>query len=715
MLTLASEKMSEANLMKYMNLKSFKSLFLVVLMAFSGIQLQAQDKLKNMPGYDRYREVAPQIRGSVQPGIVRATWAEDGKTFEYVMDGKLWQYDVKKKKATDMGDAPRPERRQRAWRPARGRQYPSAESPDGNWKAFTENRNMYLSKPDGSGKMAITTDGNLENMNKYGIATWVYGEELGQNTAMWWSPDSKKIAFYKFNEKGAKQYYVLLDQLNLYDSLEVMSYPKVGEPNLPVDLMVYDLETKEMTQFDVRDGNSFQDGPLGTYLYGMSWTPDGKEFLYHSTNRKQDIMEYRAGNPKTGETRVVVREEWLPSFTKNTPEMRVLEDGEHFIWASERTGFNNYYLYNWDGTLVNAITQHDFEVSNIVKVDEDKGELYYMARSGDNHMKMQLHRVKLDGKKDTRLTDPTMNHSVNVAPDGKHFIDIIQTHNTPPKTLLINDKGKEIAVLAESDISKWEELGLKTVEAFTFTSADGVTELHGLIHFPSNFDPNKKYPLILANYGGPATNEFRENFTFPNPLTEYGFLVVDIDGRNVRGRGKRLLDQLYGNLGIVEQDDFAEGIKSLYDRPYFDKDRVGVYGTSYGGTTAAMSLLRFPDVYHAAVANSAVTDWINYDNIYTERYMNTLENNKAGYDAFNLMNYAKNLEGELMIYYGTSDNNVHPSNSLQLIKALQDAGKSFEVQVGPDRGHTAVSTDRMMEFFIEHLVMNKNEKMDIKR
>lgn len=715
MLTLALEKMSEANLMKYMNLKSFQSLFLVVLIALSGFQLNAQDKLKNMPGYERYREIAPQIRGSVQPGILRATWAEDGKTFEYVMDGKLWQYDVKKKKATDMGAAPRPERGPRPWRPARGRQYPSADSPDGQWKALTESRNMYLSKPDGSGKIAITTDGNLENMNKYGIATWVYGEELGQNTAMWWSPDSKKIAFYKFNEKGAKQYYVLLDQLALYDSLEIMSYPKVGEPNLPVDLMVYDLETQQITQFDVRDGQPFEDGPLGTYLYGMDWTPDGKEFLYHSTNRKQDIMEYRAADPATGKSRTVVREEWLASFTKNTPEMYVLEDGEHFIWASERTGFNNYYLYNWDGTLVNPITQHQFEVSNIIRVDEKAGVMYYMARSGDNHMKMQLHRVNLDGTKDTRLTDPAFNHSVNIAPDGEHFIDIMQTHNTPPVTKLISAEGKELATLAESDISKWEELGLKTVEAFTFTSADGVTELHGLLHFPSNFDPNKKYPLLLANYGGPATNEFRETFTFPNPLTEYGFLVVDIDGRNVRGRGKRLLDQLYGNLGIVEQDDFAEGIKSLYDRPYFDKDRVGVYGTSYGGTTAAMSLLRFPDVYHAAVVNSAVTDWINYDNIYTERYMNTLENNQAGYDAFNLMNYAKNLEGEMLIYYGTADNNVHPSNSLQLIKALQDAGKSFEVQVGPDRGHTAVSTDRMMEFFIEHLVMNKNQKMGIKR
>ncbi len=698
-----------------MKIKYALTFVLAIVFTLAGFQSQAQDKLKNMPGYEQYRSVAPQIRRSVKPGTLSANWAEDSKTFEYIKDGKLWSYDVRKKKLTDMGDPPPPPPRRRFNRPARGRQYASADSPDGKLKAFTRDRNMYISNPDGSGEIAITTDGNMDNLVKYGIATWVYGEELRQITAMWWSPDSKKVAFYRFKEEGAKRYYVLLDQLALYDSLEVMSYPKVGEPNLPVDLMVYDLETKKITEIEARDGKPFADGPLGTYLYGMAWTPDGKEFLYHTTNRKQDIMEYRAADPNTGKSRTVVREEWLPSFTRNTPEMRVLEDGQRFIWASERTGFNNYYLYNFDGTLITPLTQHEFEVNNIIRVDEKAGYMYYMARSGDNHMKMQLHRVKLDGTKDTRMTDPALHHSVNIAPDGKHFIDIVQTHNTPPSTRLMTAKGKEVAVLAESDISKWEELGLKTVEAFTFTSADGVTELHGLIHFPSNFDPSKKYPLILANYGGPATNEFRETFTFPNPLTEYGFLIVDIDGRNVRGRGKRLLDQLYGNLGIVEQDDFAEGIKSLYDRPYFDKERVGVYGTSYGGTTAAMSLLRFPDVYHAAVANSAVTDWINYDNIYTERYMNTLENNKAGYDAFNLMNYAKNLKGEIMVYYGTADNNVHPSNSLQLIKALQDAGKSFEVQVGPDRGHTAVSTDRMMEFFIEHLVMSNGMAMQIKR
>lgn len=698
-----------------MQFKFTQTLVLVLVFSFASLQSQAQDKLKNMPGYEQYQKIAPQLRGAVKPGTLSANWAADGKSFEYLKDGKLFRYDVKGKKSTVIPLPPPSQSRARIARPARGRQYTFADSPDGKLKAFTRNGNMYLSNPDGTGETAITVDGNKENKVMYGSATWVYGEELGQSTAMWWSPDSKKVAFYRFKEEGAKLYYVLLDQLALYDSLEIMAYPKVAEPNLPVDLLVYDLETKKIAEFEVRDSNTFQDGPLGTYLYGMDWTPDGKEFLFHSTNRKQDIMEYRAGDPNTGKTRVVVREEWLPSFTENTPEMKVLEDGMHFIWASDRTGFTNYYLYNFDGRLVRPLTQHEFEVSSIVQVDEKQGYLYYMARSGDNHMKMQLHRVKLDGTNDTRLTDPAFHHRVSIAPGGKHFIDISETHNIPPSTNLLDSKGKVIAELAKSDISKWEELGLKPVEAFTFTSADGVTELHGLIHFPSNFDPTKKYPLILANYGGPATNEFRENFTLPNPLTEYGFLIVDIDGRNVKGRGKRLLDQLYGNLGIVEQDDFAEGIKSLYDRPYFDKNRVGVFGTSYGGTTAAMSLLRFPEVYHAGVANSAVTDWINYDNIYTERFMNTLENNKAGYDRFNLMNYAKNLKGELMIYYGTADNNVHPSNSLQLIKALQDAGKSFEVQVGPDRGHTAVSTERMMEFFIRHLVMDENTKMQISR
>lgn len=689
-----------------MNLYQFKAIVLATLFVLTINVTGAQDKLKKMPGYEQYVKMAPKLRGSVKTPPRGYEWNEDGMSFEYNKDGKRYKYDVKSKETTTVGAPKYPDYSRFRNRPARGRQYASTNSPDGKMKAFTKDRNFYISNADGNNLVAVTKDGNEANQVKYGIATWVYGEELSQNTAMWWSPDSKKVAFYRFEEKDAKKYYVIYHQTKIQDSVEIEAYPKVGAKNLPVNLMVYDLETKKTTQLDIRDGKPFADGPIGTYIYDISWTPDGKELLYHSTNRKQDIMEFKAANPVTGKSRVVVREEWLASFTENSPEIHVLDDENRFIWASERNGYKNYYLYNFDGKLLANLTNHQFEVGGIVKVDEARKMLYYMARSGENHMKMQLHSVRLDGKSNKRLTDGAFNHSVVVSPNGKYFVDIAQTHNIPPFVNLMSAKGKLVAEVAKSDISEFEANGFKKVEVFTFTSADGVTELHGMLHFPSNFNPNKKYPLILSNYGGPSTNAFTENFAYPNFMTEFGFLVANIDGRNVRGRGKKLLDQLYGNLGIVEMDDFAEGIKSLYNRPYFDKNRVGVVGTSYGGTTAATSLLRFPDVYHAAVANSAVTDWRNYDNIYTERYMNLLENNKDGYDASSLMGYAKDLKGELMIFYGTNDNNVHPANSLQLIKALQRARKSFEVQVGPDQGHTAMNRERMMEFFIDRLVLN---------
>ncbi|HNP18960.1 MAG TPA: DPP IV N-terminal domain-containing protein [Fulvivirga sp.] len=694
--------------MKSTTLKATILVLLTTAFSINNHNSFGQDKLKSMPGYDQYSEMAPKIRQSVKMGYLSVKWSDDGETFEYDKDGKKIQYNVKTKTSNVIGDASEPQRRGRWNGPDRGRQYPSADSPDGKLKAYTEDRNMWISDIDGANTQSITNDGNETTQIKYGVATWVYGEELRQTTAMWWSPDSKKIAFYRFKEKTVPKYYVLYNQTHIQDSLESEAYPKVGVNNLPVDLMVYDLETKKTVVMDVRNGNPFNDGGMGTYLYGIEWSPDGTELLYHNTNRRQNIMEYSAANPNTGKTRVIVREEWPQSFTENSPEIHFLEDGKRFIWASERSGFKNYYLYNISGKLINAITNHAFEVDGIVKVDEKNNNLYYMARSGENHMKIQLHKVSLKGKNDKRLTDPAFNHSINLSPNEEYFIDIAQTHDVPPFTNLLDNNGKLVAELAKSDMTEFKKLNLKTVEVFTFTSADGETELHGMLHFPSNFDPSKKYPLLLSNYGGPATNAFRETFTFPDALTEYGFLVANIDGRNVKGRGKKMLDQLYGNLGIVEMDDFAKGIKSLYDRPYFDKNNVGVFGTSYGGTTSVTCLLRYPEVFQAACANSAVTDWRNYDNIYTERYMNLIENNKEGYDAGSVMSYVSNLKGDLLIYFGTSDNNVHPANSLQLIQALQKAGKSFEVQVGPDRGHTAVNRDRMMEFFIENLVINKN-------
>jgi len=684
----------------------------LVLTAVFTFELNAQQWIKEMPGYERYKAVMPQIRSSVKPGQVSVKWADDGKSFTYNSEGKKMQFDLKKKKAVVLGDAEKEEspmtryRRMYGNRPERGRQFTFADAPDGKSKAIYRNGNVFITGMNGENELAVTTEGDERKRLKFGSATWVYGEELAQTTAMWWSPDSKKLAFYKFDYTKVRDYYLQYKQTELYDSLEVEPYTKVGAINPEVGLMIYDVNSKKTVTVDVRDGQPFSDQSIGHYIYDIHWSPDGTELLFHRTNRKQNVMEWVAANPEPGKCRVVVREEWLPSYTTNSPEFKFLSDNYRFVWTSENTGFKNYKLFNLSGKQLATLTNHPFEVAGIVKIDEKAGTLYYMARSADNHMKLQLHRVKLDGTGDVRLTDPAFNHIVEISPDGKYIVDLAQTHDIPPFTQLLDGQGKLIAKLAESDMSKFNELGLKKVEAFTYTSVDGKTKLHGLLHFPSSFDPNKKYPVLVSNYGGPETNEFRETFVTPNSLTEFGFLVVSVDGRNVGGKGKAIMDQIYGKLGYAEMEDFAEGVKSLFNRSYVDKNRVGIFGTSFGGTTSAMCLLRFPDVFSAAVANSGVMDWRNYDNIYTERYMNLLSENLEGYELTSVMKYAPELKGKLMIYYGTSDNNVHPSNSLQLINALQKAGKSFEVQVGPDRGHTAVSTERMMEFFIQNLVLD---------
>jgi dipeptidyl-peptidase-4 len=327
-----------------------------------------------------------------------------------------------------------------------------------------------------------------------------------------------------------------------------------------------------------------------------------------------------------------------------------------------------------------------------------------MARSGDNHMKLQLHRVGLDGRKDQRLTDPSLTHTITMAPDGRHFVDVAQAHDVPPTTRVLDANGRQVAELATSDMTKFRELGLKPVELFTYKAADGVTDLHGMLHKPSNFDPMKKYPVIVGVYAGPGSNGARESFTLPSAMTEYGFIVLSLDSRSASGRGKKFMDVIYEKLGTVEVDDQAAGVRALWDRPYVDRNRVGIHGTSYGGYVSALALLRHPDAFQAASASSPVTAWDHYDTIYTERYMWIPQENAEGYKAGSAMTYAKDLKGRLMLYYGTADNNVHPSNTMQLIKALQAAGKSFDVMVGPDQGHTAINQARMMEFFIENLV-----------
>jgi dipeptidyl-peptidase-4 len=701
-------------------LRKSSALLLVVFVLGAAVSGTAQDRLKTYPGYEQYQKMIKDLPGAARLGLVQqVAWKDGGKAVEYAKDGKLWRFDVKTRTVRELGPAPAPARPERFGRPPgapeRGRQYAEAVSPDKTRKAFYRDRNLWLSDADGKNEFPLTTEGNDQNRIKFGIASWVYGEELDQTSAMWWSPDGRKIAYYRFDESRVPDYVLELDQTKLYSRADIEAYPKAGQPNPIADLFIYDLAAKTTTPVDVRDGKPFDDAVVGHYVYGVSWTADGRELLFHRANRRQNVMELAAADPANGRCRVIIREEWPASWTENSPDLVFLKDNRRFIWSSERTGFKNLYLYDLSGKLLSALTNHPFEVVSIVKVDEDRGWVYYTARDGANPMMVQLHRVRLDGRKDVRLTDPAFSHNDPafgrqgspdlISPDGRTFIDVAQTHDRPPVTRLVDTKGRIVAELAKSDLTKLDELGFRRAELFTFKSADGTRDLYGVLAFPSGFDPSRKYPLLVSVYAGPGWSGASERFAQPNPIAELGFLVASFDTRGSAGRGKKALDAIYEHLGVVEIDDQAAGVRSIWDRPYVNKDRVGIFGTSYGGYASLMCLLRHPDVFAAASAASAVTSWYQYDSIYTERYMWIPQENKDGYEAGSAFKYVDALKGRLMIYYGTADNNVHPTNAMQLIQALQRAGKSFEVQVGPDAGHSGLRTERMMEFFIENLVL----------
>jgi dipeptidyl-peptidase 4 len=696
------------------------------------VALAAQDRLKTMPGYDAAQRIAREAPHAVVGPMDAVAWIDGGRAFEYERDGKRYRYDVAHRRASEIGqpEAPEPGRERAlvsiADVPERGRQAASTTSPDGSLKAFYKDRNLWISAADDHDARAVTTGGSISGRVKYGNASWVYGEELSQRTAMWWSPDSRRIAYYRFDEHDVRDYYVALDQTRLHDTLDIEAFPTAGSPNPIVDLEIYDIATRRSVRVDVRSGRPFDDG-VGHYVYRVSWSADGRELLFLRMNRRQNVMELAAADPASGACWVVLREEWPTGWLAAEPRLVFLADGKRFIWESQRNGWNNFYLYDLSGRLIAPLTSSEtYEADRLVKIDEQAGVLFYTARDGDNPLKLQLHRVGLDGAGDRRLTDPAFHHTVgncipnlgarpermaqtipcSIAADNAHFVDIYQTHDAPPAARLVDAAdGRIVSEIGAADASKLEALNARKAELFTFSSADGRTTLRGLLQFPARFDPASRYPVLVGVYGGPEfdASTARETFVAPNPLAEYGFLILSLDSRAVPGLGKRTLDAIYQKLGQAEIDDIAEGVKALWDRPYLDKNRVGIFGTSYGGYAAAMGLLRHPQVFAAAAASSPPTDWRNYDTIYTERYMATPQENKAGYDAGSAMTYAKDLKGRLLIYYGTADNNVHPANSLQLIKALQQAGKSFDVQVGPDQGHSSMNQDRMMEFFIDVL------------
>jgi dipeptidyl-peptidase-4 len=657
-------------------------------------------------GLARMQEFMQKRNGLGGGGRVdKPVWNADGKSLVFGLKDQRWALDLSNGAIAESSAEPVAAERPKALptRPAgspvrRAEQRTVEPSPDGKWQAVYRDGNVWLesiAEPDN--KQQLTTTGS--EFHRFGTCCWVYGEELNQKDAMWWSPDSRKLAWYEVDEAGMKDYYLTIANEDLYTALKTVRYPKAGEKNPEVSLWIYDLASKQAQKVSI-PGEPMQ------YLYNVRYTPNGKELLVNRTGRRQNVLDVLAIDVESLTVRTVLTEK-QESWQENSPGMQFLSDGERFIWETEANGFRHFQLRHLDGRLLNPLSEAaNYPCNRIELVDEAAGFLYYSAFSDSNPYNTQLHRVRLDGTDHRRITGSPLNHtSFDISPANKFVLAVREQYDLPPSTVVYDESGKELAVLATGTSEPAAAAGLAPPEIFSFPADDGKTIIYGVLNKPSNFDPAKKYPLLIDVYGGPESQAFNNRYTPMNPACELGFVIAKIGNRGTVGRGKAFESATYLKLGGPDIADQADGVRFLSQRPYIDSSRVGIFGHSYGGYMSALAVLKYPDVFQVAVSGAPVTDWRNYDSIYTERYMRTPEENPEGYAAGACMQFASQLKGRLFLVHGLVDDNVHPANTWQLGKALHSANKRFDQMIYPEFDHGIGSTYGMLrwEYLLEHL------------
>lgn len=657
-------------------------------------------------GIARMQEFMRKRNGLSGGGRVdKPVWAADGKSLVFGLDDQRWALNLGSVQLAASSAEPAAAERPQALpsRPAgtpvrRAEQRTVEPSPDGKWNAVYREGNVWLesiAEPDN--KQQLTTTGS--EFHRFGTCCWVYGEELNQKDAMWWSPDSRKLAWYEVDEAGMKDYHLTVANEELYTTVKTVRYPKAGERNPEVSLWVYDLAAKAARKVSI-PGEPMQ------YLYNVRYTPGGKELLVNRTGRRQNVLDVLAIDLETLAVRTVLTET-QDTWQENSPGMQFLSDGERFIWETEANGFRHFQLRHLDGRLLNPLSEvANYPCNRIELVDEAAGYCYYSAFSASNPYNTQLHRVRLDGSDHRQLTSSPLNHtSFDISPTNRFVLAVREQYDVPPSTVVYDETGKELAVLATGNSEAATAAGLAPAEMFSFTADDGKTTIYGVLNKPSNFDPAKKYPLVIDVYGGPESQAFGNRYTPMNPACELGFVIAKIGNRGTVGRGKAFESATYLKLGGPDLADQAEGVRYLSQRPYIDSSRVGIFGHSYGGYMSALAVLKYPEVFQVAVSGAPVTDWRNYDSIYTERYMRTPQENPEGYAAGACMQFAAQLKGKLLLVHGLVDDNVHPANTWQLGKALHAANKRFDQMIYPEFDHGIGSTYGMLrwEYLLEHL------------
>lgn len=601
----------------------------------------------------------------------RFRFLEGGRKIRFEASGRAFLYEL----STGEMVSYRPEKPTTG---VRGHRYEEVLSPDSKLRAFVRAWDLYVRDLE-ERETALTSDGHEDLRNGY--PDWVYAEELDQYEAFWWSPDSRRIAYLQFDESPVAR-YPIVDDVGPIPRLELQRYPKAGANNPIVRIFIADVRTGKKVRVDAGIETN-------VYLYRGRWTPDGKSFTYLRLSRRQDAVELLAADPETGRSRLVLRDE-DPCYIDYTIDRVFLPSGGRLLWLSDRTGWREIYLYDLEGNLHSQITDAKLPVDEVLGADEEGGWVYFTGfetRGTEKH----LYRARLDGKGFQKLTWRPGTHRISLAPGCRYYVDTYTSFDVPSRTTLHRADGSEIRELGRTDVTRdFLDLRLLDPERFTFRSADGEHDLDAVLFKPARFDGRSKYPLILSVYGGPGAKMVRNSFgklDGDQALAQLGYLVAITDHRGASGRGKAFQNLGYKKLGQVELEDHVALVRHLAARPYVDAERVGIWGHSYGGYLTCLALLKEPDVFHVGVAGAPVTDWRNYDTIYTERYMGLPEENPEAYELGSCLRYAKNLKGKLAIHHGAIDDNVHLGNSVQLIRALLRENKRFDFMLYPGDDH----------------------------
>ncbi|WP_026968868.1 S9 family peptidase [Algoriphagus terrigena] len=557
-------------------------------------------------------------------------------------------------------------------------------SPDNNKVAFVKENNLYMVDLISDKLTQITTDGEWNKVIN-GSADWVYEEEFSMAQAFKWSTDGKKIAFIRFDESQVPEYNMQLWG-SLYPKDYKFKYPKAGEKNSTVSIHVYDLASGKTQKVDAGTETDI-------YLPRIYWTKEANTLAFIRLNRLQNQLDLFHADASTGASKLIISETSKTYVDlEYNDDLQYLSDGKTFIRTSEQDGFKHIYHHNLDGTLIRQITAGNWEVSAMVGVDEKAKKIYYLSTEA-SPLERNFYVINLDGKGKKVLSPDKGTHSVNMSSDRKFYIDYYSTADTPVTVSLHDASGKEIKVLEDNIVLRDRVAGLALgkKEFFSFPTVDG-TSLYGYILKPADFDPNKKYPLLMYVYGGPGSQNVLNGWGglrdfWHQQLAAEGYIIACIDNRGTGGRGRDFKHSTYANLGKLETIDQIEGAKHFAKMPFVDAARIGIWGWSYGGYMSSLALMIGNDVFKTAIAVAPVTTWRYYDTIYTERYLQTPQLNAAGYDNNSPINHVNQLRGNFLLIHGTGDDNVHFQNSVDLVNALITADKQFETFYYPNKNH----------------------------